>query len=95
IGSGHLQEIFVGLARMDYEHTEDLSILTPDSFEDSITVFISPTVDYPMITLFNTIRENRSYVKWFFPVMEFDMAASTLPADEAVFVPVPADVTKY
>ena len=95
IGSGHLKEIFEGLARTDYEHTEVPEILMPNSFEDCITVFISPTVDYPIITLFNALRENRSYIKWFFPVMQFDMAVSTPPADDAELVPVPADILKY
>ena len=95
IGSGHFQEILEGLARTAYEHTEDLSALTPDSFSDSICVFISPTVDFPIITLFNALRENRSYIKWFFPVMAFDMATSAPPADEAVLVPVPADIMKH
>ena len=93
-GGGVLNDIFVSLARVSYTHTDDISVLTPTNGENSVAVFISPTVDYPIIELYKSISENYPAVKWLYPVMEFDVPLAQPPADDAQIVPVPTGFLK-
>ncbi|GEM_PF-1625946 len=89
-GEGTLIDIYEALARVDYAASEPPDVLTPEGENDALCVFISPTVDFPIIELFKSVKESYSYIKWLFPVMEFDVRFAEPPAEEAEIVPVPA-----
>lgn len=89
IGDSRLQEIYESLARISYEKTEDTDILMPVSYSNAAAVFISPTVDLDIARLYENVCEKYAETKWLFPVMEFDMALSTPPAESAELISVP------
>lgn len=89
IGGGQLNHIYECLARVSYRHCKDVDILIPDTISSSFAVFISPTVDMPILDLYNKIMENHAAAKWLFPVMDFDAPRTAPPADTAEIVCVP------
>ena len=89
-GEGTLIDIYEALARIDYSCSETPEVLMPAGENDALCIFISPTVDYPIIELFKEVKERYACVKWLFPVMEFDARFAEAPAEEAEIVPVPA-----
>ena len=89
-GEGTLTDIYEALARVEYTSAEAPDILMPDGKNDALCIFISPTVDFPIIELYKKVKESYSYIKWLFPVMEFDTRFAEPPAEEAEIVPVPA-----
>lgn len=93
-GGGVLSDIFEALARVSYLHAEDTSVLIPDNEENAMAVFISPTVDYPIINLYKSIEENYAFVNWLYPVMEFDAPLAVPPTEDAQAVPVPVGFLK-
>lgn len=91
IGDGHLQDIYEALARTSYTKYEDIGVLSPVSLMpvSAAAIFISPTVDMPILNLYSQISEKYSAVRWLYPVMEFDAPRTTPPADTAKIICVP------
>ncbi len=89
-GEGTLLDIYEALARVDYAASQPPDVLMPGGGNDALCVFISPTVDYPIIELYKRTKESYSCIQWLFPVMEFDARFAEPPAEEAEIVPVPA-----
>lgn len=91
-GGTQLQNIYESLARISYTDTVDETILAPQGESTASAVFISPTVDLSVLSLYDNTADKYSNAIWLMPVMEFDMPRTRPPASGAVPVPVPPEI---
>jgi hypothetical protein len=89
IGMGCLNMIYEALARLDLAKCNPVDVLTPEVQSSSTAVFISPTVDMDILSLYNEIDLKYTSAHWLYPVMSFDAPRTQPPVDTAEIVCVP------